>query len=98
LDLNYGGEQIQLYYLNTLKNRKISLTGIFHEDIDKQNNTVSSFAIPQPKTRRFTLHVNRKFENLGIDLGGIWAGQPLNGRDYQVMRGKKGIIRYMKTK
>ena len=66
---------------------KYSFTGIFHDDIDKQNNIESSFAIPQPETRRVTLHMNRKFGKLGIDLGGIWAGQPLNGRDYQVERG-----------
>ncbi|WP_264521318.1 glycosidase [Flavobacterium sp. N1994] len=69
---------------------KFDITGIYHEDIAKQGATQSSFAIPQPKTRRFTLQVNRKFGKLGIDLGGIWAGQPLNGRDYQVERGDAG--------
>lgn len=64
-----------------------TLTGVFHEDIEQQGVTESSFAIPQPKTRRLTLHVNKKFGKLGVDLGGIWAGQPLNGRDYQVVRG-----------
>ena len=68
---------------------KFDVTGIFHEDIAKQGITSSSFAVPQPKTRRFTLQVNRKFGKLGIDLGGIWAGQPLNGRDYQISRGEE---------
>jgi len=66
---------------------KIDFTTVFHEDIAKQGLTQSSFAIPQPKTRRLTLHANRKFGDFGIDLGGIWAGQPLNGREYQVARG-----------
>ncbi|MBD3581885.1 glycosidase [Flavobacterium selenitireducens] len=66
---------------------KFGVTGVFHEDLEQQTNTESSFAIPQPKTRRFTLHVNRKIGKFGIDLGGIWAGSPLNGRDYQVARG-----------
>ncbi|WP_310555140.1 glycoside hydrolase family 2 TIM barrel-domain containing protein [Flavobacterium sp.] len=69
---------------------KFDLTGIFHEDIAQQSLTQSSFAIPQPKTRRLTLHMNRKIGNFGIDLGGIWGGQPLNGRDYQVSRGEEG--------
>ncbi|HMI06681.1 MAG TPA: glycoside hydrolase family 2 TIM barrel-domain containing protein, partial [Flavobacterium sp.] len=66
---------------------KFGVTGIFHEDLAQQTNTESSFAIPQPKTRRFTLAVNRKIGKFGMDLGGIWAGSPLNGREYQVVRG-----------
>lgn len=66
---------------------KIKVTGMFHEDLEQQGLTGSSFAIPQPKTRRTTLAVSRSFNNLKIDLGGIWAGTPLNGRVYQVQRG-----------
>jgi len=62
------------------------LTGIFHEDIDRQGNTESSFAIPQPRTRRVTLHLNREFGKFGVDLGGIWGGEPLNGREFQLAR------------
>lgn len=70
--------------------RKIAntdFTTVYHEDLEQQGTTVSSFAVPQPKTRRLTLHMNHKFGKLALDLGGIWAGQPLNGRDYQVSRG-----------
>ncbi|MBL7885742.1 MAG: glycosidase [Flavobacterium sp.] len=67
---------------------KFDFTTVFHEDLEQQGVTESSFAIPQPKTRRWTLHMNRKFGKFGVDLGGIWAGQPLNGRDYQVVRGE----------
>ena len=70
--------------------RKFTVTGIFHEDLEQQTNTESSFAIPQPKTRRLTLAVSRKFGKFGFDLGGIWAGSPLNGRDYQIVRGSEG--------
>ncbi len=62
------------------------LTGIYHEDLDQLGITESSFAIPQPKTRRVTLHVNREFGSFGVDVGGIWAGQPLQGREFQVYR------------
>ena len=66
---------------------KFGITGVFHEDLEQQTNTESSFAIPQPKTRRFTLAVSRKIGKFGFDVGGIWAGSPLNGREYQVVRG-----------
>lgn len=67
-----------------------TLTGIFHEDIDQLGLTESSFAIPQPKTRKLTLHLNRDFGKFKVDLGGIWAGQPLQGREFLVVRGEEG--------
>jgi hypothetical protein len=67
--------------------RKFTVTGIFHEDLEQNTNTESSFAIPQPKTRRFTLVVDRKFGKFGVDVGGIWGGSPLIGRSYQYVRG-----------
>ncbi len=69
---------------------KTKITGIYHEDLDQLGLTESSFAIPQPKTRRVTLHLNRQFGKFVIDLGGIWAGQPLQGRTFQVVRGEEG--------
>jgi len=77
---------ILLKYSKTIG--KFDFTGIFHEDLTQRTNTQTSYAIPQPKTRRFTLHLNRKFGKFAVDLGGIWAGQPLEGRDYQVVRGE----------
>lgn len=65
---------------------KFSFTGIFHEDLQQQDLTESSFAIPQPKTRRFTLHLKRSYGRIGFDLGAIWGGQPLNGRKFQLVR------------
>ncbi|MCH8495516.1 MAG: glycosidase, partial [Balneolales bacterium] len=65
---------------------RYGITGIFHEDIDRQGVTQSSFAVPQPQTRRLALHVERDFGKLGVELGGIWAGQPLNGREFQLAR------------
>jgi hypothetical protein len=70
---------------------EFDVTGIFHEDLEQQGFANTSIAIPQPKTRRLTLHANRKFGKFGLDLGVIWAGQPLNGREYQVMRNEGGI-------
>ena len=65
---------------------KFKITGIFHEDLAQLGLTESSFAIPQPKTRRTTLHIDRKFGKFGVELGGIWAGQPLNGEEFQLVR------------
>jgi Glycosyl hydrolases family 2, TIM barrel domain len=51
-----------------------------------QNNitAVSSIAIPLPKTRRVTMHAKRKFGDFSFEVGGIWGGQPLNGREFQI--------------
>jgi hypothetical protein len=64
----------------------IDITGIFHEDITQRNNLQSSFAVPVPKTRRLTLAIGKKMEKLTFDLGGIWGGQPLNGRTFQMIQ------------
>jgi hypothetical protein len=83
-------------YSKTLAGLKV--TGIFHEDLDQLELTESSFAIPMPKTRRLTLHVQRKFGLFGFDVGGIWGGQPLNGRIIQVVRGEPGALEVFQTK
>ena len=63
----------------------LDLTGIFHEDIVQRTNLQSSFAVPVPKTRRLTFVVAKKLQKLTFDLGGIWGGQPLNGRSFQLI-------------
>jgi hypothetical protein len=65
---------------------KVELTGIFHEDLEQRGATESSFAIPMPKTRRATLSAEAEIGNLGIQVGGLWGGQPLEGRMFQVVR------------
>ncbi|MGB5008113.1 MAG: glycoside hydrolase family 2 TIM barrel-domain containing protein [Ferruginibacter sp.] len=69
---------------------KINLTGIYHEDLEQRSGLQSSFAVPQPKTRRVSLGAERKFGNFGVSVGGLWAGNPLNGRTFQLVRGDKG--------
>ncbi|MDO1502490.1 glycosidase [Winogradskyella maritima] len=69
---------------------KFDVTGIFHEDIDDQGQIVSSNAIPMPRTRRASLHVEREFGKVGVELGGLWGGQPLNGREFQFTEGGPG--------
>jgi len=60
---------------------------VYHEDISSAAAAVTSIFIPQPKTRRATVHFKTKLGNLGIEFGGIWGGQPLNGREFQIMDG-----------
>ncbi|MEM7187134.1 MAG: hypothetical protein AAF466_10785 [Bacteroidota bacterium] len=65
---------------------KFAVTGIFHEDISEPRQAVTSIAIPQPRTRRATLFTSRKFGKWEVGIGGIWAGQPLNDREYQIVQ------------
>jgi Glycosyl hydrolases family 2, TIM barrel domain len=70
---------------------KLNLTGIYHEDLDDPGAAITSIAVPQPRTRRVTLQAETKlFDKLKIEVGGIWGGQPLVGRDFQVVRGDEG--------
>ena len=73
---------ILLKYSRTIGHFDVS--AVYHEDIDDIGEAVTSIAIPLPKTRRVTLHAKREFGNLGIEVGGIWGGQPLNGREFQI--------------
>ncbi|MDC1104641.1 glycosidase, partial [Polaribacter sp.] len=65
-----------------------SFTSVFHEDVNKRDTreAQTSGFIPLPQTRRLTLALERKYDNFGFQLGGIWGGQPLNGRKYQDIR------------
>ncbi|MFX0556519.1 glycoside hydrolase family 2 TIM barrel-domain containing protein [Maribacter sp. CXY002] len=74
----------------TRKIGDFDLAAVYHEDISDAPQAVTSNFIPQPKTRRATLYAKRKIGNLGIEAGGIWGGQPLNGRRFQVALGNTG--------
>ncbi|HNL64280.1 MAG TPA: hypothetical protein PKL81_04260, partial [Ferruginibacter sp.] len=76
---------------------KFDITGMFHEDITQRSGLQSSFAVPTPKTRKAALTVSRKFEKFSFDIGGLWAGQPLNGRTFQLMRDGKVYQDQIKT-
>ncbi|RAR47114.1 glycoside hydrolase 5 family protein [Flavobacterium lacus] len=68
---------------------KFNFATVYHEDINQAevSQSVSSIAFPIPKTRRATIYLQTKVGSLGIELGGIWGGQPLNGREFQMMDG-----------
>jgi len=64
----------------------LNVTGIFHEDVVQRTNLQSSFAVPVPKTRRLALAISKKMDKLTFDIGGLWAGQPLNGRTFEIVQ------------
>jgi len=92
LKIAYGPElwwganpSILLKYSTELGHTKV--TGIYHEDVDDQAVAITSVVpIPQPRTRRLALHAQRKYGKFTVDVGGLWAGQPLVGREYNIVR------------
>ncbi|MFT7251765.1 MAG: hypothetical protein ACI9FW_001509 [Flavobacterium sp.] len=63
---------------------------VYHEDISKASAALTSIAIPLPKTRRATIAFKTKVSDFGFEFGGIWGGQPLNGRVFQYATGTSG--------
>jgi len=63
---------------------KFGITGIFHEDLDRQAPAVSSFAVPIPPTRRAALHLKRKLGPVGVELGGLWSNSNRVGEVFQI--------------
>ncbi|MEO0639487.1 MAG: glycoside hydrolase family 2 TIM barrel-domain containing protein, partial [Bacteroidota bacterium] len=66
------------------------VTGMFHEDLEQRVGSESSFAVPIPKTRRASLYAEKEYGALGVHIGGIWGGQPLVGRTFQLMNPEMG--------
>jgi hypothetical protein len=62
-------------------------TAVYHEDVANASAALTSIAIPMPKTRRATIHFKTKIKDFGVEFGGIWGGEPLNGREFQMMDG-----------
>lgn len=69
---------------------KFDFAGIFHEDVDNAAGAVTSAFVPAPRTRRVTLYAKTKLGPVGVELGGIWGGQPLLGREFQFVEGGPG--------
>jgi len=81
---------------------KWDVTGVYHRDLETDvvfdssgrrvldANQVASGVIPPWATERATVAVNREFGKFDVTLGGIWAGNPLNGSTYQDVTGTPG--------
>lgn len=63
---------------------KFDITGIYHEDLDRQASTVSSFAVPIPPTRRASLYLKRKLGAVGVEMGGLWSNSNRVGEVFQI--------------
>lgn len=78
------------------------VAGIYHRDLQTElifdengrrvldANQVRSGVIPPWPMERATLAVERKLGPVGITVGGIWGGKPLNGSTYQDVTGSPG--------
>ncbi|HPV76307.1 MAG TPA: glycoside hydrolase family 2 TIM barrel-domain containing protein [Gemmatimonadaceae bacterium] len=71
------------------------VTGVYQEDIARQGQTASSFAIPQPQVRTGTLHLATTRGAAGFELGGIWGGNTRVGRVFQIADGGPGSYRML---
>ncbi len=87
---------VLLKYSRTLG--KYDVTAIYHEDIADASKAATSIAIPLPKTRRVTFHAKRQVGDVGIELGGIWAGEPLNGREFNVISNDIAVVDEISSK
>ncbi len=71
----------------------ITATGIYQEDLEDRMDAVSSIAIPLPKTRKATIHLETQRGPFTIEVGGIWSGDNKVDQPYQVVRGEPGNYR-----
>jgi hypothetical protein len=59
-------------------------TGVYHEEFTAQSTVTSSFAVPQPPTRRATLSLKSGMGPFGLEVGGIWSGNTKIGDGFQI--------------
>jgi beta-galactosidase len=74
------------------------VTTVYQEDIARQGQTASSFAIPQPQVRTATLHLATTRGNAGFELGGLWGGNTRVGRVFQIADGEPGSYRMLQDR
>jgi len=63
---------------------------VFQEDIARQGQTATSFAVPLPPTRKTTVHLAATRGDFTLDLGGIWSGSTKEGELFQLVDGSPG--------
>ena len=80
------------------------VAGIYHRDFNTDvrfdetgrrvldPNQVRSGVIPPWATERATLAVHRKLGKLGVTVGGLWGGSPLNGSSYQDINAEGQVV------
>jgi len=97
----WGANPTMLFKYNTHIG-KFGVSGIYQRDFETDiilddngirvldANQVASGIIPPFPTERATISIEREFGKVGVHLGGIWAGNPLNGTTFQDVRGTPG--------
>ena len=86
------------------KHGKFDIAAIYNRDVDTRvrldengrrlldpNQTRSGIIPPWPQERA-TVAVNREFGKVGITLGGIWSGSPVNGISYQDVDSNGNVV------
>lgn len=63
---------------------KYTFAGIYQEDLDRKASSTSTQVQPQQQTRKATLYAKTNLSIVGVEVGGIWAGSPLNGMSFNV--------------
>lgn len=74
---------------------KFDVAGVYHRDVQTEllfdengqrvlnQNQVRSGIIPGWPMERATIAIERDFGKVGVTIGGIWGGSPLNGSSFQ---------------
>lgn len=65
-------------------------TVVVQEDVARQGQTATSFAVPLPPTRKATVHLAATRGDFTFDLGGIWSGSTKEGELFQLVDGSPG--------
>ncbi|MBD3217857.1 MAG: glycosidase [candidate division Zixibacteria bacterium] len=76
----------------------ITATGVYQEDLEDRRDAVSSIAIPLPKTRKATIHLETQKGPFKIEIGGIWSGDNKADQTYQVVKGESGNYSIFQTR
>lgn len=62
---------------------KFNMAALFHYDFTQRKETVTSYAIPLPQNMRASVMVGYNLWRFNIEVGGLWSGYPLVGREFQ---------------
>ncbi|MBD3179252.1 MAG: glycosidase, partial [Candidatus Latescibacteria bacterium] len=74
------------------------MTSIYQEDLTRQSSITSSYAIPLPETRKFTVAVKASRGSAVLELGGIVSGSPRIDETFQVVEGSGDNMRVLQDR
>ena len=68
----------------------VNWTALYQNEFQQRLESVSSLAVPRPATKRASLSFATRVGPFDVTAGGIWAGEALVGRTFQVMEVTEG--------